>query len=443
MTEGYQAPKGADTMVRSDSSAEMDMGSGNKQTQRDDSIWEVKGAPKGNGRGRSKMKGNVVHCSVKGRKCNERTTKKALTIIALAVSPLLRAPPSSSRAPRPRILARTRQTSVLRIPPVSCAITPSTSPPSALPSPTHADNPWACNALRSSFTTHENQAEQSTPPACDPAVRDLACEGVDVTSVGIVVGCEVGMRRAKGGVKMRDQSSEHYEGRMILPARTLVLRKDRGQRHSKLRNLGRASLRAVAAGVHKGAESRAARKSGASCGAGASRYGEGPREKNQCTTAVDRVRELLRSTVQRGIRSDSPRFSHLHSRSPVPCPVANPAHAANPLRSQSAGAPPTRDLPGGRRLHIRSQAAPEVPESRAPKPLAARPSALACAGRVHARPDSAMQTRRYGAMFMPRGRGEGYVAGFGDEKAIGGRAGFARGYTRMLSTHTAWCQSPR
>ncbi|KAJ7353472.1 hypothetical protein DFH08DRAFT_987925 [Mycena albidolilacea] len=51
------------------------------------------------------------------------------------------------------------------------------------------------------------------------------------------------------------------EGRMILPSRTLVLRKDRGthrrdRRHSKLRNLGRASLRAVAAGVHKGAESR-------------------------------------------------------------------------------------------------------------------------------------------------------------------------------------------
>jgi hypothetical protein len=32
-TEGYQAPKGTDTMGRSDSSAEMDMGSGNKQAQ--------------------------------------------------------------------------------------------------------------------------------------------------------------------------------------------------------------------------------------------------------------------------------------------------------------------------------------------------------------------------------------------------------------------------
>ncbi|KAJ7832896.1 hypothetical protein B0H14DRAFT_2802327 [Mycena olivaceomarginata] len=74
------------------------------------------------------------------------------------------------------------------------------------------------------------------------------------------------------------------------------------------------------------------------------------------------------------------------------------------------------------RRHIRSQAAPEVPESRAPKPLAARPSALACAGRAHARPDSAVQA---------------------PAKVIGGRAGFARGYRRMFSTHTAWCKSPR
>ncbi|KAJ7725268.1 hypothetical protein B0H14DRAFT_2641341 [Mycena olivaceomarginata] len=39
--------------------------------------------------------------------------------------------------------------------------------------------------------------------------RDSACESVDVTSVGIVVGYEAGMRRAKGGVRMRDQSPEH------------------------------------------------------------------------------------------------------------------------------------------------------------------------------------------------------------------------------------------
>ncbi|KAJ7799769.1 hypothetical protein B0H14DRAFT_1702992 [Mycena olivaceomarginata] len=63
-------------------------------------------------------------------------------------------------------------------------------------------------SVRAGRIMRPSQAKHSTCVRLCCA-RDSACESVDVTSVGIVVGYEAGMRRAKGGVRMRDQSPEH------------------------------------------------------------------------------------------------------------------------------------------------------------------------------------------------------------------------------------------